>query len=806
LSATGKIVLPYAVFAAFIPAAAAAQENPAAKLEAPSVEVIGTTPLPGLGTPRDQVPANIQSATGENLEQQQSLNLPDFLNENLGSVNVNDTQGNPYQPEVNYRGFTASHLLGVPQGLSVYQDGVRINEPFGDVVNFDLIPQSAISTINVIPGSNPLFGLNTLGGALSIRTKSGTQFPGTAVQAYGGSFSRRAAEFEHGGVSGDFDYFLTGNLFKEDGWRDFSPSDVRQLFAKGGFETENTDFDLSITHVSTDITGNELVPLSFFRRDDESVFTLPDITENRLTMINLTGSRFLTDNLLLAGNVYHRDSRREGSNGDTNDEFEDSPNDAACDPADFADAADAARCAAANAAGGFNTDTGVSNSTITDQKGEGLTLQLSDQRESNQLTVGTTYDYSRSTFKQFETPGIFSTRRSVIETGDEELDNSLVGRTRTWSLFITDTYALTPRTHLTASGRYNRTHIDNRDRLNPVPPNLAGEFTFTKFNPAIGITHAFAPALTIYGGYGQGNRAPSPIELGCADPANPCTLPNALASDPPLDQVVARTFELGVRGKFVQDINWNLGAFRTDNRDDIIFISTSAAAGFFTNFGETRREGLEAGLSGRRGRFSWAANYSYIEATFEDSACLLSENNSSRGTSPQCASDDEIGVTAGDRIPGIPRHSFKLAADYDLTDAWTVGANVIAYSSQFVRGNENNEHRAGTFTDNFGETRTFLNSGKAAGYAIVNVNTRYRFAQNWELFARIDNLFDKEYFNGGALGENTFSAAGAFLTNSEDWTRETFFAPGQPIAGWIGIKYLLGGRAKTKAPGASYDD
>jgi iron complex outermembrane receptor protein len=210
-------------------------------------------------------------------------------------------------------------------------------------------------------------------------------------------------------------------------------------------------------------------------------------------------------------------------------------------------------------------------------------------------------------------------------------------------------------------------------------------------------------------------------------------------------------------------------------------------------------------LSGRRGRLGWAANYSYIEATFEDAACLLSENNSSRGTSLACPSDDEIRVSGGDRIPGIPRHAFKLDLDYDLTDAWTVGANVIAYSSQFVRGNENNDHRAGIFTDRFGEMRTFLHSGEAAGYAIVNVNTRYRFAPNWEMFARIDNLFDKEYFNGGALGENTFSDAGLFLTNSEAWTRETFFAPGAPIAGWIGVRYVLGGR-KAKTSGTIDDD
>ncbi|MBA2352534.1 MAG: TonB-dependent receptor [Burkholderiales bacterium] len=773
------------------PIPAFAQQNPAAQLEAPTVEVVGTTPVPGIGTPRDQIPSNVQSVTAAEITDQQSSNIPDLLNRNLGSVNVNDTQGNPFQPEVNYRGFNASHLLGIPQGLSVYQDGVRVNEPFGDIVNWDLIPQSAISTINLIPGSNPLFGLNTLGGALSIRTKSGKSYPGTLAEIYGGSFDRRAVSVEHGGERGPFDYFVTGNWFKEDGWRDFSGSDVKQLFAKGGYETANSDLDFSVTHADTDLIGNELVPLALFNQRNQNVYTLPDQTQNRMTLLNLTGSRFLTQNLLVAGNVYYRRSDRDGNNGDTNDDFEDSPNDAACDPADFADPADAATCAAANAGGGINADTAATNRTRTRQDGSGYTLQLSDVRETNQATVGTTFDRSRSSFEQFTQEGVFSDVRSVIPTDDEVIENNLIGRTRTFSLFATDTYALTPQTHVTASGRYNHTRVENRDQLSSTPPNLDGDFTFNKFNPALGLTHAFVPALTVYGGYSQGNRAPSPVELGCADPANPCTLPNALASDPPLEQVVARTLEAGLRGNPRRDINWNLGVFRTKNSDDIIFISTSAAAGFFTNFGETQREGIEAGLNGRSGRFSWNADYSYIRATFQSPACLLGENNSSRGTSAACASDDEIAVAPGDSIPGIPRHSVKLATDYAVTDTWSVGADVRAFSSQFVRGNENNTHQAGTFTDQFGETRTFLNSGEASGFAVVNLTTRYRIARDWEIFARIDNLFDREYFNGGALGENTFSAAGAFLTNSEDWTRETFYAPGAPRAGWIGIRYTI---------------
>ena len=258
----------------------------------PTVEVIGTTPLPTLGIPKDQVPSNVQGGTSEQIKKQKALSIADFMNQNIGNLNINEIGTNPFQPDVNFRGFTASPLLGAPRGLSVFQDGVRINEPFGDVVNWDLIPQGAISSMNIISGSNPLYGLNTLGGALAIRTKSGRQHPGLGAEVYGGSFGRKAAEVEYGGQKGVWDYYISGHLFEEDGWRDFSPSDVRQLFAKVGHETETTDFDLSLTYADNDLIGNELVPLSFFDRKRESVFTRPDQSLNEMTMLNLTGSHY----------------------------------------------------------------------------------------------------------------------------------------------------------------------------------------------------------------------------------------------------------------------------------------------------------------------------------------------------------------------------------------------------------------------------------------------------------------------------------------------------------------------------------
>src|SRR5438876_5630359 len=186
-------------------------DNPAEVFELPAVTVIGTTPLPGLGTAPRDVPANVQVFGSRELSRQRPRDLTEFLDRNANSIGVASGQGNPYQQDLNFRGFAASPLLGTPQGISVFQDSVRINEAFGDVVNWDLLPSSAISSVQLIPGSNPVFGLNTLGGALAIYTKSGSRDPGTDVEVSGGSFGRVTTTFEHGGARGDWDWFVTAN-------------------------------------------------------------------------------------------------------------------------------------------------------------------------------------------------------------------------------------------------------------------------------------------------------------------------------------------------------------------------------------------------------------------------------------------------------------------------------------------------------------------------------------------------------------------------------------------------------------------
>lgn len=761
------------------------------------VEIIGTTPLPGIGVPRDQVPANLQQVPAGALQAAGGASPTRALERSVGAISVNEVQGNPFQADLNYRGFTASPLLGTAQGLSVYLDGIRINEPFGDVVNWDLVPRAAIDTITVVPGSNPLYGLNTLGGALSLRTKRGSSHPGTEVEVSGGSFGRLDAVVQHGGQRDALSWFIAGEGFREDGWRDRSPSEVGQLFGNVTWADDTTELGATLLAGSTDLTGNGLLPESMLARDRESIFTHPDNTRNRSVTLALNGSHWLSDSDQLSGNLYVRRSRARTLNGDGNDDFEDSPFNASCEADTFDPGSeDALTCLESNANGGSSEDSGVNNRTRTEQNALGLALQWSRISGNHQYAFGLTHDRSHARFEQTAQEGELNDSRGVDPEDEVELENRLSGRTRTTSLYLTDTMTIGESLALTGSLRYNRTRVINRDKLDPEPPNLDGDFTYHKLNPAFGVSWRAAEALTVYGGFSQGNRAPTPIELGCADPENPCTLPNALAADPFLEQVVARTWEAGVRGTHA-GLRWNAGVYRTTNHDDILFVGTSTSAGYFTNFGKTRREGAELGLSGTLGRtLDWKLDYNWLRASFQSSACLLAEANSSRGSAPECTTDgqdDEILVSKGDRLPGMPEHALKLALNWHAAEKLRVGIDLIGYTDQTVRGNENGQHRAGEATDAFGETRDFAGSGKLAGYAVVNLDAEYGLGGGWTVFGRIDNLFDHEYATAGALAENPFDASGAFLTDTEEWRDEQFVAPGAPRALFVGVRYRWGG-------------
>ena len=825
-----RIKLPWALLLLLPPAAQAQTDRTLAP-----VEVIGTTPLPGIGQPLHEIAAPVQSVSRRAIEQSGTLNLGEFLNGAMGSVHVNDIQGNPYQIDVNYRGYTASPLLGTPQGLSVYMDGVRMNQPFGDVVSWDLIPKGAIASLTLMPGSNPLFGLNTLGGALAVQTKDGRRHPGTALELGLGSHERRSLAFETGGFNTrGLSWYGHANLFSEGGWRDASPSRVRQLFGKLGWQGGDTEVTLTLAHADNQLTGNGLQEQSLMARDYASVYTRPDETGNHASLLNLSATRAVNDNLLLSGTLSLRDIKTRTLNGDINQDalvsaiYQPSANDQA--------ALAAAGYTGFPLAGADVTNTpfpfwnclaqvlqndepaescsGLINRSETTQRNVGLSGQLSWQGEwfgrRNQFLAGAAYDASQVRYAQSTELGFLNADRSVTGTGafgdgasggsvngapyDTRVD--LSGDIRTWSLFASDTLSITPNLHLSAAGRFNRTEVRNLDHLRGAndPATLTGNHSFERFNPAIGITWSPSKTLNAYLGYSESSRAPTAIELGCANPLQPCRLPNAMAGDPPLNQVVTRTVEAGVRGSLPgfsagSPWQWNAGVFRAENTDDILFVASNAGGfGYFKNFGQTRRQGVELGASGKVGAFTLGAHYTWLDATYQSAETVNGTGNSSndQALAGNPGVDGNISIQPGDRIPLIPQHLLKISARYAAASTWGLSANVVAVSGSLARGNENAQHTS--------DGTVYQGPGSSAGYAVFNLGADWRPKPKLQLGAQINNLFDLRYATAAQLGANAFNATGA--VNADPFgngssPQSTFFAPGAPRSLSVSLKYVF---------------
>ena len=759
-------------------ALADSEEEP---LQMEPIEVIGVTPLHGVGLPKNKVPANIQTTTYTEIDDAQSLNLTEFINLNLGSVHVNEAQNNPFQPDIRFRGFTASPLLGLPQGLATYQDGIRVNELFGDTVNWDVIPQSAIASINLMPGSNPLFGLNTLGGALSLRTKTGFTHPGHAVKVYGGSFTRRAVEFSSGGHNQRLSYFLSGNLFTEDGWRDFSPSDVRQLFGNIGWEQDTTHLNLSLTLADNELLGNGALPIQLLETRRDAVFTHPDRTENNMLLANLRSSHALSNSVMLASTVYYRRTNIETFNGDDTDfePCEDAENEGflcleegteeervrdqfgnevrltengSNDEGDEDDDDDES---------GFNA---TNNTSQTRQGGYGATLQATFTNpiinRENQFITGASFDSGGALFNSETELASLTPDRGTVGSGIFESESFVdveVG-VQNIGIYATNTFSITPQLGLTLSGRYNRTEIALRDQIGV---ELDGDHTFDRFNPAAGLTYQFHRALSFYGSYSESSRVPTPVELTCADPDAPCRLPNAFVADPPLDQVVTKTWETGLRGRLGR-MDWNADFFRATSFDDLIFISSGALTneGYFQNIAQTLRQGVEFSIGGTFfNRLHGLINYTFISATFETDLTVSSPNH------PE-AEGGEIDVVKGDRIPSVPQHNLKADITYAVTDALSLGTNILFNSSQIFRGDE------GNLID------------QIPGYSIVNLRAKYTFWDHLSIFAKVNNLFDETYETFGLFGE-------ADEVLGDDFEDSRFLSPGAPRAAWIGLEAIF---------------
>lgn len=741
-----------------------------------TIEVIGVTPAQGAQLPLNLTPYSVQGVDADDLAKSLTLGLTDYMNRHLAGVTINAAQGNPLQPDLQFRGFTATPLLGGSEGIAVYVDGVRVNEVFGDTTNWDLIPQQGVSRMSLLSGANPVFGLNTLGGAIDITSKNGFTDTGTQAQFLTGSYGRNETLAQSGGDHGSWGYYLLTDHFEEHGWRDLSGSNAKNFLGTLSWRGDQGSFDLHLAHAETNLTGNGTAPIQELTLRRQSVFTAPDITQNFMTGITGQGTYNVNDDTLLSATLFGRQVNTRAYNGD------DSNFDACGDDANHLcnDDGSSVRNQYGNRlSSDYNA---INHIGVRKQRSVGGSLQMVFKQPllglENQFVAGLDVDRGRLNYSSVLEAAVLqpvpyapystvTSANSGVYVPDDALRLHVSDINA--GVYFTETLSLSAQWALTASGRYNHTHTVIQD-TSGLNPDLDGNHGFYRFNPGLGTTYQWSPALNFYGGYSESTRAPTPVELTCADPAAPCLLPNDFVADPDLKQVVAKSWEVGLRGKLggqgsAGSMHWDVGLFRTTNVNDIQFQATGGAQsnqGFYANVGDTRRQGLQAMLSGKwlDDRLDWFASYTWLDATFQTPFDEVSANNphADPGTGL-------IHVRRGNRIPGLPKQVFKWGADYALTPAFSLGADMLAHSGQYLRGDESNQ------------------VSQIPGYAVFNLHASYRINPHLRLSAQVDNLFNRHYENFGTLGDATDLFPG--------FDDPRFVSPAAPRGEWISVTYDL---------------
>ncbi len=746
------------------------------------VLVYTATPLPGTGIDPDKVPGTVTTIDARQIERTQSLNITDALQQYVPGVMVSSVSGNPFQPDVQFRGFTASPVSGTPQGLAVYQNGVRINEAFGDAMNWDLIPTAAIQSVTMIT-NNPAYGLNALGGALNIQMKDGFSYHGAELDTMGGSFGRIQSSLQWGQQVDKFAIYGALEAVHDDGFRLFSASNIRRFYGDVGYRNDGSEIHLNVGAADNTFGAAATAPVELLQQNWGAVYTTPQTSTNRVGYANLTGKFDVAPTWTLESSAHLRVFDQNTQDG----------NPTATQPC-TADTSKLCFGNGATPAYGMNgaqlpnpfplsATLGENDMTTTSSTTFGGTLQATDTEQllgfNNRFTAGASFDRSVTRFSanaELGTIGpdfvVSSSGIFLGTSGSPQSDGpvSLRAVNQYSGLYALDAIDLTRNLTVTGGGRFNVANIVLEDQLGG---RVNGNETYTRFNPVIGATYKLRPDLTVYAGYSEANRAPTPLELGCADPAHPCILATFLVSDPPLKQVVSRTVEAGLRGthEFGADIGtlgWKLGAFRTDNSDDIMNIPDSLSGlqgfGYFQNVGSTRRQGIEAEAKLNAKSFEFNSSYTFIDARFLDSLELGSN-------SPFANALGIIQVSPGNQIPAIPRHRVKFGADYSVSDAVKVGVDVVYMSSQYFVGDASNQAQ------------------QLPGYMVVNLHSSYQIDSTFKIYGRIDNVFNNHYSTYGTFFDT--SSVPNFANDGAPFTDPRSLSPARPQAFYAGLKATL---------------
>jgi outer membrane receptor protein involved in Fe transport len=734
------------------------------------------TPTASSGMDVDKVPASINAVGAGQIARTGSLNIADALQQQIPGIIISDTTGNPFQPDVQFRGFVASPVAGTPQGLAVYQNGVRVNEAFGDTVNWDLIPTAAIRSVTVVT-NNPAFGLNALGGAVNVLMKNGFNYQGAEINTMGGSFGRIQSSAQWGKQIDNFSVYGALEGLRDSGFRNFSESKVRRFYGDVGYKTDSSEFHLNVGVAKNNFGAVATVPIELLQNNWGATYTAPQTTENRVAYANLTGKVEVTPTWTIDGSARVRAFQHKTLDGNpTATQPCAAPNDTLLcfnDDSSFANGVNGVPIVNPFPTGAV---LGQIDRTTTRSVTTGATLQATNTDQlfghNNQFLVGTSFDSGVTRFGATAELGTIGPNYVVSGSGIFLGPSgtpisigpvSLRATNRYSGLYAQDTFDVTDAFAISGGGRFNYASINLEDQIGTA---LNGSHTLSRFNPMIGGTYKITPELTAYAGYSEANRAPTPLELACADPARPCIIGAFLIADPPLKQVVSRTVEAGFRGTRelnIGTLGWKVGAFRATNADDILAIPSPELQGFgyFQNVGRTRRQGIEAQVNLTSKTLQLYASYALVDARFLDTLQVGSH-------SPFADANGNVQIVPGNRIPAIPRNRIKFGIDYSVTDAFKVGGDALFVGSQYFVGDESNQ------------------AARLPGYSVFNVHASYQINKTFQIYGRVDNILDNRYATYG-----TFFDTGNvpnFANGGTQFTDARSVSPARPRAFYAGLK------------------
>lgn len=738
-------------------------------------DVAKMSPVRGSEIPIDKIPSTVSTMTASDIASTGSVVPQDFLAQRVPGITVSDLQGNGFQTDIQFRGFESSPVNGVPQGLAVYQNGVRINEAFGDVVNYDFIPDVAIRNVTVMTG-NPVFGLNALGGAISFDMQDGFNYQGAEFDVRAGSYGRIQESAQGGLQVGNYAAYIALQNINDDGWREFSPTTINRMFADLGVKGDGSEFHINFSGADNSYGITAAAPEELLARGWDRTFTSPQTTDNQVQMVSVNGSVVVTPNTTVSGVAYYRHFKQTHQDGNIA-EFE------ACGAFLCDEDGEELENINGDPIPNPGGELGSIDSTSQNADSYGFSLQAVNKSRlfgyKNQFLIGTSFDHGHVNYTANSEVGFFLPHFVVQGTGnivggDDDGPRNLATINDYVGVYFTNTTDLTDKLALTVGGRYNYAAISLENLNDPTDPLLNVTSIYERFNPAAGLTYKLLPGLSVYGGYSEANRAPTPGESACADPERPCLIESFLTADPPLGQVVSHTWEAGFRGDYGNPhdrFQWNVGLFRTLNTNDIVTqIAENGTRGYFINATDTLRQGVEAAMQYNTDRYRVYASYTFTDATYNKPWEAFSPNNPSSGECVEPVDDDDVclQVHKGNRIPGIPQHIFKAGFDYWLTHKWKFGADLLATSSQYFYGDESNQN------------------SPLAGYAKVNLHTSYDVTDHIQIYGLIDNLFDTRFGTYGTYFD-TEEASEVSLGEIE-FNNARSITPSMPFAAYGGIK------------------